>query len=175
MGVLTRACKQWLRIFRAAIGASRAACFCLDFFHLRIQSSLREFMRAYIKSSRVPNCASSAWQQLFTKKGQIMKKIVLALAIAILGLSSMTAPAAYANGAAHSSHGAQTYYVGHAPAKAFYRYVPGQTTTFFNGYVPGFGYTHDSVTIYYNGYAPYPYGGRWWWQRPWPSAPAASW
>jgi hypothetical protein len=90
-----------------------------------------------------------------------MKTVALALAIAALGSVSVTAPTAYANGTGHRYY-APPYYGGYAP------YVP-QTTTFYNGFVPGFGYT----TIY-NGYAPYPYGRRWWRQIG-PTPPAAWW
>jgi len=103
-----------------------------------------------------------------------MKKVTLSLAIAILGVGSVAAPAAYANGDGDGHYRVPAYYRGHAPARIFYGYVPGQTTTFYSGYVPGYGYTRGSTTIYYNGYAPYPYGGGdWWWPRP--AAPTASW
>jgi hypothetical protein len=101
-----------------------------------------------------------------------MKKALLALAIAT---SSVTAPMAYANGTGHSCYGGRAYCGGHAPVRTFYGYVPGETTTFSNGYVPGYGPTHGSTTIYYNGYTPYPYSRNWWWQLPWPSAPTVFW
>jgi hypothetical protein len=101
-----------------------------------------------------------------------MKKAVLALAIAT---SSVTAPMAYANGTGHSCYGGRAYCGGHAPVRTFYGYVPGETTTFSNGYAPGYWPARGRTTIYYNGYAPYPYSGSWWWQRPRPSAPAVSW
>jgi hypothetical protein len=109
-----------------------------------------------------------------------MKKAALTLAIATLGLSAVTVPSAYANGTGYRYYDAPAYYGGYAPAhygrgytKTFYGYVPGQTTTFSNGYVPGYGYTHGNTTVCYNGYAPYPYGG--WWERPGPSAPTSIW
>ena len=105
-----------------------------------------------------------------------MKVVSLALAIATFGLSSMIVQNAYANGSSYLHHGALRYYGGHAPVRTFYGYVPGQTTTFYHGYVPGFvGQTTVGSDVYYNGYAPYPYSRSRWWQRPWPSAPAAWW
>lgn len=80
---------------------------------------------------------------------------------------------AHADGTAYSYYAAPGYYGGYARTNPFYGYVLGQTTTFYHEYVPGDGYRHGGITINYNGYAPYPHGRRW--QRPWPSAPAASW
>jgi hypothetical protein len=105
-----------------------------------------------------------------------MKKITVSLAMAILGLGSVMAPAAYANGNGERYYRVSAYHRGHAPARIVYGYVPGQTTTFYNAYVPGYEYatTGSSITAY-NAYAPYPYGRSRWWQRPWPSAPAVWW
>jgi len=102
------------------------------------------------------------------EKVQNMKRVASAIVLATLGLNSVTASAAYADG--YSYYGAPAKH--RAPANMLYGYVPGETTTFFN--VVGYGYTHGGSTVRYNGYVPYPYGGRWW-QRPWPSGPVVWW
>ena len=131
----------------------------------------RVYDRAEVRTVRTRQAAIVHYERVHS-----MKKAALSFAIAILSLSSVTAPTAYANGTGAGYYGALAYHRGRAPANAFYGYVAGQTTTFYNGYVPGYGYVALGSTITpYNGYAPYPYSRSGWWQRPVPSAPAAWW
>ena len=160
---------------RSAMLPRFASCFPFATRRLRGPTSW-PWVLSRIRSSRGSNCANSAGSNCSLRKVHSMKKAALSFAIAILSLSSVTAPTAYANGTGDGYYGALAYHRGRAPANAFYGYVAGQTTTFYNGYVPGYGYVALGSTITpYNGYAPYPYSRSGWWQRPVPSAPAAWW